>query len=63
MLILAKPRDRFDNYDFPSIEHAWHLLDEVASWEEELKDYYSLWLKGRDLQMAHEATSSERMLR
>ncbi|HEX8596844.1 MAG TPA: type II toxin-antitoxin system HipA family toxin [Pseudomonas sp.] len=44
-------------------EHAEHLLDEVASWEKELKDYYSQWLKGEDLQMVREATSSERMLR
>lgn len=44
-------------------EHAEHLLEEVASWETELKDYYGRWLKGEDLKMAHEATSSERMLK
>lgn len=43
--------------------HAEHLLEEVASWEEELKDYYGQWLKGVDLQMAHEATCSARMLK
>lgn len=43
-------------------EQAEHLLEEVASWEEELKDYYSRWLKREDLKMAHEATSSDRML-
>jgi serine/threonine-protein kinase HipA len=44
-------------------EHAEHLLEEVANWEEELQDYYRQWLKGKDLQMAHEATSSKRMLK
>lgn len=44
-------------------EHAEHLLEEVASWEGELKDYYGQWLKGKDLQMAHEATSSALMLK
>lgn len=43
--------------------HAEHLLEEVASWAEELKDYYGQWLKGVDLQMAHEATCSARMLK
>lgn len=42
-------------------DHAEHLLEEVASWEEELKDYYGQFLKGEELHMAREAVSSVRM--
>ncbi|MNC73497.1 hypothetical protein D3C75_1247100 [compost metagenome] len=44
-------------------DHAEHLLEEVASWEEELKSYYAEVLGGEDLHMARDAASSVRMLR
>lgn len=43
------------------LDEAERLLDEVASWEEELKDYYGQWLKGEELRVAREAVSSARM--
>lgn len=42
-------------------DEAEALLDEVASWEEELKDYYGMYLKGEDLQLARDAVSSKRL--
>lgn len=44
-------------------DQAEHLLEEVASWEQELKDHYAQILSGEDLDMACDATSSVRMLR
>ncbi|KPA96758.1 MULTISPECIES: HipA domain-containing protein [Pseudomonas] len=44
-----------------SREQAEQMLDEVISWEQELKDYYGQWLNGAELQMAQEATSAARM--
>lgn len=46
-----------------SRDQAEQLLDEVAGWEEELKDYYGQWLKGEELRMARDAVSSARMLK
>ncbi|WEL53015.1 type II toxin-antitoxin system HipA family toxin [Pseudomonas kermanshahensis] len=43
-------------------EHAEHLLEEVAGWEDELKAYYAQVLAGSDLDMAVDAVSSVRML-
>lgn len=43
------------------LDEAEHLLDEVASWEQELKDYYGQWLKGEDLRVAREAVSATRL--
>jgi len=45
-----------------SPEQAANLLDEVASWADELKDYYGQWLRGQELVMAREAVSAQRML-
>lgn len=45
-----------------SRDQAEHMLEEVASWEEELKTYYGQFLKGDALHMAQEAVSSQRML-
>lgn len=44
-------------------DQAEHWLEEVASWEQELKDHYAQVLAGNDLDMACDATSSERMIR
>lgn len=44
-----------------SREHAEHVLNEVASWEEELKDYYAQWLRKDELHMARDAVSAARM--
>lgn len=43
------------------LDEAEHLLDEVASWEEELKDYYGRRLQGEDLRVAREAVGSARL--
>ncbi|WEK28477.1 MAG: type II toxin-antitoxin system HipA family toxin [Candidatus Pseudomonas phytovorans] len=43
-------------------DHAEHLLEQVASWEHELKDHYAKALSGTDLDMACDAASSVRML-
>ena len=45
-----------------SRDEAGEVLEEVAGWEEELKDYYGHWLKGQDLQAACEAVGAARML-
>ncbi len=37
------------------------VLNEVASWEDELKAHYGKWLRGTDLHMACDAVSSTRM--
>ncbi|MEB0039496.1 HipA domain-containing protein [Pseudomonas sp. MH10] len=44
-----------------SLDHAEHVLDEVAGWEQELKEYYGQWLQGAELEMAREATRAERL--
>lgn len=40
---------------------AEQVLNEVASWEDELKAHYGKWLRGTDLHMACDAVSSTRM--
>ena len=40
---------------------AEQVLNEVASWEDELKAHYGKWLRGTDLHMACDAVSSARM--
>lgn len=44
-----------------SKDQAVQLIDEVASWEEALKDYYGQCLKGQELHLARDAASSVRM--
>jgi serine/threonine-protein kinase HipA len=39
------------------------VLEEVAGWEEELKEHYGQFLKGEELRMVRDATSSVRMLK
>jgi serine/threonine-protein kinase HipA len=46
-----------------SRDHAEQVLEEVAGWEEALKDHYGQFLKGEALRMVRDATSSARMLR
>ncbi|MDR6711519.1 serine/threonine-protein kinase HipA [Pseudomonas hunanensis] len=44
-----------------SLDAAEQMLNDVASWDEELKVYYGQWLKGEELRVAREAVSSERL--
>lgn len=44
-------------------DEAEYLLEQVASWEQELKDHYAKVLSGSDLDMACDAASSVRMLK
>lgn len=44
-----------------SRDEAESLIDEVAGWEQELKDHYGQWLKGPELNMVHNAVGSVRM--
>jgi serine/threonine-protein kinase HipA len=43
-------------------DEAEAMLDMVASWEEELRDYYGEFLDGETLQLSQEATSAARIL-
>lgn len=45
-----------------SEDEAKMMLEQVAGWEDELKDYYGDFLKGEELQLAREATSAARIL-
>ncbi|MFF7061409.1 HipA domain-containing protein [Pseudomonas sp. NPDC008258] len=44
-------------------DQAEQLLEEVAGWEQELKDHYAQFLSGADLDMACDAASSALMMR
>jgi len=46
-----------------SRDRAEQVLEEVAGWEEELKEHYGQFLKGEELRMVRDATSSVRMLK
>ncbi|BAU75794.1 hypothetical protein [Metapseudomonas furukawaii] len=41
---------------------AAEILDEVAAWEEALKDHYAQYLAGAELDAAVDATSGRRLL-
>lgn len=44
-------------------DEAEGILELVASWEEELKEHYSSFVKGQDLELAREATSATRIMK